>query len=205
MTGFRPERRSESPSQGMDELWEQIEACWNQRPNERPTAPKVQQTLLALREAQHHNPVVSVEDPGGEVTMSHSIKSSPSGHAKAVSSAADEILRWTSKDPRESQLFSSRGVIYRFQVGLHRLDFVIPYIVADFLISHPLSLSLLHPVQTDTGNGGRTVTSLWRTICPNKEVRVARIEWAANGGILGRVAIGKVLCLLPSQQNRPFK
>lgn len=35
------------------------------------------------------------------------------------------------------------------------------------------------------------MTTLWRTIRPNKEDRVAKLEWAANGG-LGRVVIGKV-------------
>jgi hypothetical protein len=35
------------------------------------------------------------------------------------------------------------------------------------------------------------VTSLWRSIRPTKEERVAKLEWAANGG-LGRATIGKV-------------
>ncbi|KAF9779485.1 hypothetical protein BJ322DRAFT_354871 [Thelephora terrestris] len=30
-------------------------------------------------------------------------------------SSANEVLSWTSKDPRQSQLFSSWGVVYRFQ------------------------------------------------------------------------------------------
>jgi len=77
-----------------------------------------------------------------------------------MSSAANEILSWTSKDPRQSQLFSSWGVVYRFQ--------------------------------TDTGSGGQSVTSLWRAIRPTKEERVAKLEWAANGG-LGRATIGKTV------------
>jgi len=32
---------------------------------------------------------------------------------------------------------------------------------------------------------------MWRTLRPNKEDRVAKLEWAANGG-LGRVVMGKV-------------
>lgn len=39
-------------------------------------------------------------------------------------------------------------------------------------------------------NNGQSVTTLWRTIRPNKEDRVAKLEWAANGG-LGRIIIGK--------------
>ena len=48
------------------------------------------------------------------------IQSSPSAHTTAMSSAANEILNWTSKDPRQSQLFSSWGVVYRFQVRFRR-------------------------------------------------------------------------------------
>lgn len=77
-----------------------------------------------------------------------------------MSSAANEVLSWTSKDLRQSQLFSSWGVVYRFQ--------------------------------TDTSSGGQNVTSLWRAIRPTKEERVAKLEWAANGG-LGRATIGKTV------------
>lgn len=38
---------------------------------------------------------------------------------------------------------------------------------------------------------GTSVTTLYRTIRANKEDRVAKLEWASNGG-LGRVVIGKV-------------
>jgi len=77
-----------------------------------------------------------------------------------MSSAANEILCWTSKDPRQSQLFSDWGVVYRFQ--------------------------------TDTSSSGQNVTSLWRSIRPTKEERVAKLEWAASGG-LGRATIGKTV------------
>ena len=40
-------------------------------------------------------------------------------------------------------------------------------------------------------NNNQSVTTLWRQIRPNKEDRVAKLEWAANGG-LGRIIIGKV-------------
>lgn len=46
-------------------------------------------------------------------------------------------------------------------------------------------------VQTDTNGHGQSVTTLWRTIRANKEDRVAKLEWAPNGG-LGRAVIGKV-------------
>jgi len=77
-----------------------------------------------------------------------------------MSSAANEVLSWTSQDPRQSQLFSSWGVVYRFQ--------------------------------TEMNNNGQNVTSLWRAIRPTKEERVAKLEWAANGG-LGRATIGKTI------------
>jgi hypothetical protein len=32
---------------------------------------------------------------------------------------------------------------------------------------------------------------MWRTLRPNKEDRIAKLEWAPNGG-LGRVVMGKV-------------
>jgi hypothetical protein len=46
-------------------------------------------------------------------------------------------------------------------------------------------------IQTTVSTTGKSVTTLLRTIRPNKEDRVAKFEWAANGG-LGRVIIGKV-------------
>ncbi|KAK0490700.1 hypothetical protein IW261DRAFT_1323378 [Armillaria novae-zelandiae] len=70
----------------------------------------------------------------------------------------DDILSWTNQDPRESQLFNSWGVVYRFQ--------------------------------TTVNPNGQSVTTLWRSIRTNKEDRVAKLEWAANGG-LGRIVIGK--------------
>ena len=66
-SGSRPEWPSNNPLQKLvDELWEQIVAYWNQEPNGRPTVFKVLQTLRVLGEAQHEEPVISVED---EVTM----------------------------------------------------------------------------------------------------------------------------------------
>ena len=52
----------------------------------------------------------------------HGIQSPPSAHTTAMSSAANEILSWTSKDPRQSQLFSSWGIVYRFQVCFRRVS-----------------------------------------------------------------------------------
>ncbi|EPQ59592.1 hypothetical protein GLOTRDRAFT_103590 [Gloeophyllum trabeum ATCC 11539] len=43
---------------------------------------------------------------------------------------------------------------------------------------------------TDIAASGLNVTTLWRTIRPGREDRVAKLEWAPNGG-LGRVIIGK--------------
>ena len=68
-TGLRPEWSSNNLSQKLvDALWEHIEACWNQEPKERPTALEVLQTLLALGEGGHHEPVVSVENSEDDVT-----------------------------------------------------------------------------------------------------------------------------------------
>ena len=68
--GLRPEWPSGNRPQGSAyELWEQIGACWNQAPNERPTAPEVQQTLTALYESQHQKPMVSVVDPDVETMV----------------------------------------------------------------------------------------------------------------------------------------
>jgi len=65
--GLRPERPSNGPSQGMiNELWEQIMACWNQDPNKRPTASEV---LGALREVKQREPAVSMEDSYDEMMM----------------------------------------------------------------------------------------------------------------------------------------
>lgn len=75
-----------------------------------------------------------------------------------MTTASNDILSWTNQDPRESQLFNSWGVLYRFQ--------------------------------TSVAANGQSTTTLWRAIRPNKEDRVARLEWASNGG-LGRIVIGK--------------
>jgi len=70
----------------------------------------------------------------------------------------NDVLSWTSQDPRQSQLFGSYGVLYRFH--------------------------------TENNAQGQSVTTLWRAIRANKEDRVAKLEWAPNGG-LGRAVIGK--------------
>lgn len=68
--GSRPERPSNNPPNWLvDELWKQIEVCWSQQPNVRPTASKVLQALLALGKAHHQEPVVSVEGSDDEAEM----------------------------------------------------------------------------------------------------------------------------------------
>ncbi|KAF4619522.1 hypothetical protein D9613_005485 [Agrocybe pediades] len=44
--------------------------------------------------------------------------------------------------------------------------------------------------QTVVAQNGTSITTMWRTLRPNKEDRIAKFEWAPNGG-LGRVLIGK--------------
>ena len=69
-TGLRPEWPSNHPPQGFaDVVWERVGACWRQEPKERPTAFSVLDTLLALGETYHHEPVVSVGDLDNEVIM----------------------------------------------------------------------------------------------------------------------------------------
>ena len=69
-TGLRPKWPSNNPLQGLaDVLWGQIKACWKQEPKERPTAPNVLETLLALGETQHHKSVVSVNDTDDETMI----------------------------------------------------------------------------------------------------------------------------------------
>lgn len=46
-----------------------------------------------------------------------------------------------------------------------------------------------------------SVTTLWRAIRANKEDRVAKLEWAPNGG-LGRAVIGKVRLLSSNHDTR---
>ncbi|KAG5341827.1 hypothetical protein C0989_007652 [Termitomyces sp. Mn162] len=93
-----------------------------------------------------------------------------------MTTAANDVLSWTSQDPRESSLFNSWGVLYRFQVCLYYFSRLLPTV----------SIYL----QTSVSTSGQSVTTLWRTIRPNKEDRVAKLEWSSNGG-LGRVIIGK--------------
>ena len=61
--GLRPEQRSDSLSQELtDELWEHIVACWNDEPNERPTAIEV---LRTLGEAEHWEDVEDSDEETG--------------------------------------------------------------------------------------------------------------------------------------------
>ena len=47
------------------------------------------------------------------------------------------------------------------------------------------------PPQTVVSSSGQSTTTLWRAVRANREDRVAKLEWASNGG-LGRAVIGKV-------------
>lgn len=60
------------------------------------------------------------------------------------------------------------------------------YAPSRFLLGHRLQ-----PMQTVIGPDGLSTTTLYRALRKSKEERVARLEWAPNGG-LGRAQIGKV-------------
>lgn len=49
---------------------------------------------------------------------------------------------------------------------------------------------VLYRFQTTAQPNGQSVTTLYKVIRPNKEDRVAKLEWSANG-LLGRAVIGK--------------
>ena len=53
----------------VSELWGQIEACWNQEPNGRPTALEVLQTLVTLGAARRREFAISAEDFGDEAMI----------------------------------------------------------------------------------------------------------------------------------------
>jgi hypothetical protein len=90
----------------------------------------------------------------------------------------NDVLSWTSQDPRQSQLFSPWGVVYRFQVCTIDIAYA------------PMALIQLPQTETNPNNGQST-TTVWRAIRANREDRVAKLEWAPGGG-LGRAVIGKV-------------
>ena len=89
----------------------------------------------------------------------------------------NDVLSWTSQDPRQSQLFSPWGVVYRFQVCIIDIAYA--------------PMALIHLPQTETNAQGQSTTIVWRAIRANREDRVAKLEWAPGGG-LGRAVIGKV-------------
>lgn len=63
--------------------------------------------------------------------------------------------------------------------------------------------NMFFDLQTAVNANGRSVTTLLRTIRPNKEDRVAIFEWAANGG-LGRMRMGKVCLILLRETKVDF-
>jgi hypothetical protein len=94
-----------------------------------------------------------------------------------MASNQNDVLSWTSQDPRQSQLFSPWGVVYRFQVCI--IDIAC------------IPMALIQLPQTETNAQGQSTTTVWRAIRANREDRVAKLEWAPGGG-LGRAVIGKV-------------
>ncbi len=95
-----------------------------------------------------------------------------------MASNQNDVLSWTSQDPRQSQLFSPWGVVYRFQVCIIGIAYA--------------SMALIQLPQTETNAQGQSITTVWRAIRANREDRVAKLEWAPGGLGLGRAVIGKV-------------
>ena len=60
---------------------------------------------------------------------------------------------------------------------------------------------VLYRFQTDTDAEGHTTTVLWRARSPDKEDRVAKLQWAPGGG-LGRAVIGKNTCPMVDLDRR---
>jgi hypothetical protein len=104
-----------------------------------------------------------------------------------MASNQNDVLSWTSQDPRQSQLFSPWGVVYRFQVCIIDIAYA--------------PMALIHLPQTETNAQGQSTTTVWRAIRANREDRVAKLEWGPAGG-LGRAVIGKVRPSL--RRNSPF-
>ena len=103
----------------------------------------------------------------------------------STTSNQSEVLSWTSQDSRQSLLFSPWGVRYRIQVCVIGTTYVMMDLIR---------------LQTETNPRGHHITNVWRVIRMNKEDRVAKLEWAPDGG-LGRAVIGKVR---PFPSMEPF-
>lgn len=67
-------------------------------------------------------------------------------------------------------------------------------ISSGYASSHALLLNLT-TIQTDKAANGQITTTLIRTLRLNREDRVGKLEWGANGS-LGRAIIGKVCFLM---------
>jgi len=100
-----------------------------------------------------------------------------------MSALPSDMLYWTNQDPRQSELFNTKGIVYRFEVKKISTT-------SSLRTQHSTSFDL-HIFQTTAEPGGKSITTLWRLTRTSREDRVARLEWARNGG-LGRVVIGKV-------------
>jgi hypothetical protein len=115
--------------------------------------------------------------PALQTTHKHSHLFQPPLSSIFMASNQNDVLSWTSQDPRQSQLFSPWGVVYRFQVCTIDIAYA--------------PMALIHLPQTETNAQGQSTTTVWRAIRANREDRVAKLEWGPGGG-LGRAVIGKV-------------
>jgi len=91
----------------------------------------------------------------------------------------DEVLCWTSPDPRTSILFGGTGnVQFRFTT---------------VRTSTPLLCYSSYDVVQDMDPvNATTTTTLWKVNRPTREDRLAKFEWALNGS-LGRATLGATL------------
>ena len=129
------------------------------------------------------NPVIQAVTPIVDEETTPLVPFKNSGNKAGASSFAipsafnsNNILTWTSQDPRDSVLFNSSGIHYRFQVCL---------------IAFAVQAIELKPLLQTTLSHKGSITTMWRAVQLNKENRCAMLQWASNGG-LGRVVMGKV-------------
>lgn len=92
---------------------------------------------------------------------------------------ADQVLNWTSNDPRQSLLYNAWGVLYRFSTEQTNGK---PITVSTYSVPLPI-------VRIDA-NFPFAAQTIWRATRQTREDKVVRLEWNPSGG-LGRAILGR--------------